>query len=204
MSNICSSCPGHRSLALFLNVACCWLIGCSAIRQTAGAKSATLPTPWAFPTFLISIVRSNAGLATRRPTFASGYHRKRRFNAKGAGCPAPYERFGPTCRLTRLRHDPNIRLRRLPTLREQLLGVVVGHRAGDDDVIAALPVHRRRHLVLGAELQRVDDAQHLVEVAADRHRIDQDQLDLLVRTNDEDVADGLVVGCGAFGCVARD
>ena len=57
-----------------------------------------------------------------------------------------------------------------------------------------LPVHRRRHLVLGAELQRVDDAQHLVEVAADRHRIDQDQFDLLVGADDEDVADGLVVG----------
>ena len=37
---------------------------------------------------------------------------------------------------------------------------------GDDDVVAFLPVHRRRHAVLRRELQRVDDAQHLVEVAA--------------------------------------
>ena len=57
--------------------------------------------------------------------------------------------------------------------------------------------------MLGAELQRVDDAQHLVEVAADRHRIDQDQLDLLVRADDEDVADGLVVGRRALGRIAR-
>ena len=56
---------------------------------------------------------------------------------------------------------------------------------------------RRRHLVLRRELQRVDHAQHLVEVPAGGHRIDDDQLDLLVGPDDEDVADGLVVGGGA-------
>src|ERR1700674_1109356 len=39
-----------------------------------------------------------------------------------------------------LRHDPDIRSRRLPTLRIGFLGVVVGHRAGDDHVLAMLPV----------------------------------------------------------------
>src|SRR4051794_31038769 len=92
-----------------------------------------------------------------------------------------------------LRHDPDVGLRRLP-LAEDLLGLVVGDRARDDHVLALLPVHRRGDLVLGGELERVDDAQHLVEVAARRHGIDEDQLDLLVRPDDEDVADGLVVG----------
>ena len=69
--------------------------------------------------------------------------------------------------------------------------------AGDDDVLALLPVHRRRDLVLRRQLQRIDHAQHLVEVAAGRHRVDEDQLDLLVRPDDEHVAHGLVVGRGA-------
>jgi len=55
-----------------------------------------------------------------------------------------------------------------------------------------LPVHRRRDSVLGGELQRLDHPDDLVEVAARRHRIDQDELDLLIWTDDEDVADGLL------------
>ena len=57
-----------------------------------------------------------------------------------------------------------------------------------------LPVDRRRHLVPGGQLQQVDHAQHLVEVAARGHRIDDDELDLLVGADHEDVAHGLVVG----------
>src|SRR5829696_6574057 len=41
---------------------------------------------------------------------------------------------------------------------------------------------------LGVNPLRLD----LVEVAARRHRIDQDELDLLIWTDDEDVADGLL------------
>ena len=76
---------------------------------------------------------------------------------------------------------------------KSLLRLVVGDRAGDDHVTARLPLRGRRDLVLRRQLQRVDDAQHLVEVAAGRHRIDEDQLDLLVRADHEDVAHGLVV-----------
>ena len=101
-----------------------------------------------------------------------------------------------------LRHDPDIGLRRFPALRIGLLRVLVGDGAGDDDVFALLPIHGGRDLVLGGELERVDHAQHLVEVAARGHRIDEDQLDLLVRSDDEDVADGLVVGRRALGGVA--
>src|SRR5262249_53366540 len=45
----------------------------------------------------------------------------------------------------RLRHDADIGLGRLPALRILLLGVLVGDRSGDDDVLAVLPIHRRRH-----------------------------------------------------------
>ena len=84
-------------------------------------------------------------------------------------------------------------------LAEDLLRILVRDRAGDDHVVALLPLRRRRDLVLRGQLQRVDHAQHLVEVAAGRHRIDEDQLHLLVRTDDEDVAHGLVVGRRAVG-----
>ena len=47
-------------------------------------------------------------------------------------------------------------------------------------------------LCAGGQLQRVDDAQDLVEVAAGRHRVDEHQLDLLVGADDEHGADGLV------------
>ena len=67
---------------------------------------------------------------------------------------------------------------------------------------ALLPIHRRRHLVLGGELQQIDHTQHLVEVAAGGHRIDQNELDLLVRADDEHVAHGLIVRRRAFGRVA--
>ena len=50
--------------------------------------------------------------------------------------------------------------------------------------------------MLGGELQRVDDADHLVEVAAGGHRVDKDHLDLLVRSDHEHVSHRLVVGSG--------
>ena len=65
-------------------------------------------------------------------------------------------------------------------------------------------LHGRRDLVVRRQLERVDHPQHLVEVAAGGHRIDQDQLDLLVRADHEDVADGLVVRRSALGRVALD
>src|SRR5688572_12964583 len=53
-------------------------------------------------------------------------------------------------------NDSDIRLRRLPAVWVRLLRFVVGDRAGDDHVVALLPVHRCRDLVLGGQLQRVD------------------------------------------------
>ena len=70
--------------------------------------------------------------------------------------------------LVGLGRDPQVGLERLPALRELRLGVLVGDGGDDDDVLAVLPVHRRGDPVVGGELERVDDAQDLVEVAAGR------------------------------------
>src|ERR1035437_566956 len=52
--------------------------------------------------------------------------------------------------------------------------------------------------MLRRELERIEHAQHLVEVAPRAHRIGKRQLDLLVGPDDEHGAHGLVVrgGCG--------
>ncbi len=98
------------------------------------------------------------------------------------------------------RNDAQIGLRRFPAVRVLRLGVLVGNRRDDDHVLALLPVHRRRHLVLGRELAGFEEAQHLVEVAAGAHRVGEHRLDLLVGADDEHRAHGGVVGGGAaFG-----
>src|SRR5215468_7985270 len=98
----------------------------------------------------------------------------------------------------RLRDRPQIRLVRLVALRILFLRVVVGNRGGDDDVLARLPVHGRRYRVLRVQLQRVEQAQYLVEVAARAHRVDEDRLDLLVGADEEHVAHRRVVHRRAF------
>ena len=64
-----------------------------------------------------------------------------------------------------LRDDPDVGPRGVPGA-VLLLRLLVADRAGDDHVVARLPLRRGRDLVLGGQLQRVDDAQDLVEVAA--------------------------------------
>src|SRR5215471_12102991 len=106
-------------------------------------------------------------------------------------------------RLLRLGDDADVGLGLFP-LAEDLLGLVVVDGPGDDHVLALLPVDRRGDLVVRGQLKRVDHAEHLVEVAPGGHRVDEDQLHLLVRADDEHVADGLVVGGRAVGGVAGD
>src|SRR6188472_833455 len=99
----------------------------------------------------------------------------------------------PSSSAGRAQWTEGLRSGRLPALRVNALSLVVSDRAGDNHVFSVLPVHRRRNPVLGGELERVDHPDDLVEVAARRHRINQDELDLLVGPDDEDVANGLVV-----------
>jgi hypothetical protein len=96
--------------------------------------------------------------------------------------------------LLRLRSRSQIRFDRFEA-GELLGGIFIGDGCGDDYVVARLPVCGRSHGVLGRELQRVDDAQDLVEVAARGHGIAELQLNLFVRTDDEHGAHG-GVECG--------
>src|SRR6185312_9970833 len=85
----------------------------------------------------------------------------------------------------RLRHDADVGLGGFPSIGVFLLGGLVVDRRGDNHILALLPVHRRRYRVLGGELQAVDGAQDLVEVAAGRGRVLDLELYLLVRPDDE-------------------
>src|SRR5262249_56571595 len=94
-----------------------------------------------------------------------------------------------------LRYDPEIRLWRFPTLRVTLLRLLIGHRAGNDHVLAWLPVHWSRDVMFGRELQGIDHSQHLVEISAGRHRVDKYQLNFFIRSDDVNIAHGRVI-CG--------
>ena len=54
------------------------------------------------------------------------------------------------------------------------------------------------------QLQRVDHAQHFIEVAACRHRVNEDQLNLLVRADDVNISHGRVIGRRALLWIAFD
>src|SRR5262249_38746864 len=102
----------------------------------------------------------------------------------------------------RLRDDPDVGLGLAP-LAEDLPGLVVGNRAGDDHILALPPVDRRGRPVLGGQRQGVDHPKPLFEVAAGGHRVDEDQLDLLIRADHEHIPYRLVVRGGARAALAR-
>src|SRR5579883_2245730 len=60
--------------------------------------------------------------------------------------------------LPRCGHDADIGLRRFPALLIELFRLLVGDRPGEDEVLALLPVRRRRHPMLGGKLQGIDHA----------------------------------------------
>ena len=75
--------------------------------------------------------------------------------------------------------------------REQLLGLGLGHVVGDEDVLADHPVDAAGDRgVRVVELERVDDADDLVEVPARRVRVLREVLDVLVRVGDDDEGRG--------------
>ena len=69
--------------------------------------------------------------------------------------------------------------------RKALPGVLVRHGRDDDDVLALLPVGRRRHRVLRGELQRVDHAEQFREIASRAGWVGERELHLVVRADDE-------------------
>src|SRR5690606_8711152 len=80
---------------------------------------------------------------------------------------------------------------------------LVRNPAADDDIVTLLPVGRSRYGKLRSELDGVDGAQYFLEIPAGRHRVGEDELDPLVRADDENRTDRLVVRRStAFGTVA--
>src|SRR5262249_2092679 len=94
-----------------------------------------------------------------------------------------------------LRHDAKIRLWSFPSLRITSLRLFIGDRAGNDPVLAWLPVHWRSDLVFGRELQGINHSQHLIEISAGCHRVDKYQLNFFIRCDDVNTAHGRVI-CG--------
>src|SRR3981081_3774507 len=82
--------------------------------------------------------------------------------------------------LSRLRCDAQIGPGCLPAGRELRFGLFVGDRRRNDNVLAALPVYRRRYVMHGVHLYCVQRAQNLVEVPPGAHRIGERQLDLFI------------------------
>ena len=68
--------------------------------------------------------------------------------------------------LFRLGDNPDVGVDLLEAIGIQLLSLFIGYGAGQDNVIAILPVRRGRHLVLRRQLHRIQHANDLVEVAA--------------------------------------
>ena len=90
--------------------------------------------------------------------------------------------------LLRLGNDPKVRRGCLPATRVFLFGFLVRHCRHDDHIFAVLPVHWSGDLVGSGELNRIEDPQNFVKVAAGAHRVNEHQLDLLVRADQEDRA----------------
>lgn len=74
--------------------------------------------------------------------------------------------------------------------REDLVGLLLGDRGNDDDLLSGLPVDGRGDSVLGSELQRDEHALDFVKVATSRGRVSQSELELTVRADDEDATNG--------------
>src|SRR5438309_1917384 len=106
-------------------------------------------------------------------------------------------RAGGTPALLWLRDDAQVRLGRLPAIGILLLRFFVRHRGQNDDFAALLPICRGGYFVLSRELNRIEDAQYLVEISAGAHGIAELKFDLLVRTNNEYRAHSGIVRRGA-------
>src|SRR5450830_102587 len=92
--------------------------------------------------------------------------------------------------LVRLRCNAQIRTWRGVTLWILLLDdFFILDRQRDDDVVAVFPVTWCCDGVAVCQLQRIQHAQHFVEVAAGAHRVSDDEAHLLLRIDDEERTD---------------
>ncbi len=96
-----------------------------------------------------------------------------------------------------LRDYTQIWLGRLPAVGVLLLCFFVRHRGQNDDVPALLPICGSGDFVFRRKLNRIEDAQHFIEIAAGAHGIAELKFDLLIRTNDKNGAHRGIVSCGA-------
>ena len=97
-------------------------------------------------------------------------------------------------RLLGLGHDPDVRLRWVPAARELLLRLVVGDRGGDDHVSPCFQFTGVATLCLAVSCRESMTRSTSSKLRPVRHRVGEDELDLLVGADDEDRADGRVVG----------
>src|SRR5690606_11893396 len=82
--------------------------------------------------------------------------------------------LGQTASAIRLRSDAQVGAYRLVAFGELLLDDFFILQAGyDNDVVALLPVHRRRNTVTIGQLQGVDDPQNFIEISARARRVSQ-------------------------------
>src|SRR5262249_61858283 len=107
-----------------------------------GSPTAASNTGWDRRLRAIRARRRYSAIVHRQLEFA-------RVSIRARVSTAPEDAVAREMSRLRLRHDADIGLGRLPALRILLLGVVVADRTCDDHVLAVLPIHRRRHLVLG-------------------------------------------------------
>ena len=149
---------------------------------------------------------AKAGIDVLRRSDATADTGFRRYDGRVQCLPAPPRPFSVQRQpfsLQRQLDSAQIRLVRLEALRVALLRVLVGDRGRDDHLFAGHPVGRRRDRLLRAELDRVEHAQDLVEVAPGAHRVGHRHLDALVGADDEDRAHRLVGHRGAALVAAR-
>jgi hypothetical protein len=125
-------------------------------RQTSGSASPR-QTRQARNTDRCRISRSfgNRSSSTTEytPSLAARKLRKERKRKPELSCNSGLGQICYSCLLFRLGNDADVRLRRLPAIRILLFCIFVRYGSGNNHVLAAFPVHRRRNRMLRRQLQ---------------------------------------------------
>lgn len=91
--------------------------------------------------------------------------------------------------LARVLGVPEVRLDSFKP-REQLVGLVVLYTVGHNNLVTLFPIHRGSDLVLGRQLQRINDTQQFIDISSRRGRVGNDESNHVRGVNDEDGSDG--------------